>query len=74
MIFDAEKPAFAILKDFKIVKILLKFHKNRPKNIIVGKSSPSSGQRLIIRLHILRGIYSLQNDSEQIYLFPHIYR
>ena len=72
VLFDPKNLASKILKDFKSLGVSTQIEKYPKKNIFSGKGSLSSGQQLIIQLHILRGIYGLRNDSEQIYLFVHI--
>ena len=73
ILFDMGKLAFEILNDFKNFENLTKFHKERPKNIIIGKVPLSSGEQIIIWLQILRGNCCLKNEYEQIYLLANIY-
>ena len=59
------------MKYFKNSKFHQKF-KKKTKKMILQKDSLPFGQRLIIWLNILRDIYRIRNDSEQIYLFLNI--
>ena len=64
--------AFKLLDDFNFFEKSTIFHKNRPKDFIIGKGSLSFEGQTIIWLQIIRGRHCLRNDCEQIYSFVNI--